>query len=202
MKSENINNEDDKSNPPEDNSIKQVQNEELSDSENPNDYVDYNPIMFVDRIEGKFNNNLNLKKGKHKIIIVFYNDLTDCKKMFNKSKNIIEIKFYNLRTDKVTDMSYMFSGCSNLKYLDLRCFKTENVTNMSGMFNECSNLEKIDASSFNTEKVTDMSYMFNECSNLINLDININNFKTKQVENKKDMFNKCSKLNNLDINNF
>ena len=202
MKSENINNEDDKSNPPKDNSIKQVQNEELSDSENPNDYVDYNPIMFVDRIEGKFNNNLNLKKGKHKIIIVFYNDLTDCKKMFNKSKNIIEIKFYNLRTDKVTDMSYMFSGCSNLKYLDLRCFKTEFVTNMSGMFNECSNLEKIDASSFNTEKVTDMSYMFNECSNLINLDININNFKTKQVENKKDMFNKCSKLKNLDINNF
>jgi surface protein len=202
MKSENINNEDDKSNPPEDNSIKQVQNEELSDSENPNDYVDYNPIMFVDRIEGKFNNNLNLKKGKHKIIIVFYNDLTDCKKMFNKCKNIIEIKFFNLRTDKVTDRSYMFSGCSNLKYLDLRCFKTENVTNMSGMFNECSNLKKIDVSSFNTENVTDMSYMFNECSNLINLDININNFKTKQVKNKKDMFNKCSKLKNLDINNF
>ena len=47
MKSENINNEDDKSNPPEDNSIKQVQNEELksplesqSDSENQNDLVD------------------------------------------------------------------------------------------------------------------------------------------------------------------
>ena len=186
MKSENINNEDDKSNPPEDNSIKQVQNEELksssdsqTDSENQNEIVDYNPMMFVDRIVGKFNNNLNLKKGKHKIIIVFDNDLTDCKKMFNKCKNIIEIKFFNLRTDKVTDMSYMFSGCSNLKYLDLRCFKTENVTNMSGMFNECSNLKKIDVSSFNTENVTDMSYMFNECSNLINLDIN--KFKMNQV---------------------
>ena len=207
MKSENINNEDDKSNPPEDNSIKQVQNEELksplesqSDSENQNDYVDYNPMMFVDRIVGKFNNNLNLKKGKHKIIIVFDNDLTDCKKMFNKCKNIIEIKFFNLRTDKVTDMSYMFSGCSNLKYLDLRCFNTEKVTNMSGMFNECSKLKELDVSSFNTENVTDMSYMFNECSNLINLDIS--NFKMNQVKNKKDMFNKCSKLKNLDINNF
>ena len=159
-----------------------------------------NSIMFIDEKNVNFVTNYLFNKGKHKIIIIFNNDLTNCSNMFNECKEIIEIKFINLKTDKVTNMSYMFNECSNLKNLDINSFNTENVINMSHMFCKCSNLNNLNVKNFITKKVNDMSFMFYECSNLNDLDVT--NFDTKNVINMSNMFCKCSNLKNLNINKF
>ena len=66
--------------------------------------------IFIDENKEEFNINLNLNKGKHKIDILFNNILTSCESMFSECKEIIEIKFINFITNKVTDMSFMFNN--------------------------------------------------------------------------------------------
>ena len=155
---------------------------------------DSNLLLDGKKLNYKFN------KGKHEIIIMFFDIIKNYKEIFSKNKDIIEIKFINLITNKVTDMSNIFNECSNLTHLDLSNFNTENVRNMRNMFNNCSNLTYLNLSNFNTKNVTNMSHMFNNCSNLTNLDLS--NFNTENVRIMYNMFSGCSKLTNLDISNF
>ena len=156
--------------------------------------------IFIEEKNIKFETNYLFNKGKHKIAILINNNLTDCSKMFNGCKDIIEIKFINFKTDEVTNMNNMFSECSKLQNLDVSSFNTENVINMSYMFCKCSNLKNLNINKLNTNKVTDMSYMFYECSNLNDLDVS--NFNTENVINMSYMFCKCSNLKNVNVNKF
>ena len=52
--------------------------------------------------------------------------------MFNKCKDIIEIKFKNVNMENVNNMSGMFNECSNLNNLN---FKTQILVEISEIFN-------------------------------------------------------------------
>ena len=79
----------------------------------------------------------NLKEGNYNAIIKINQKITNCKKMFEHCKNILEINFTQFDTKNVTKMNSMFSHCSSLKTLDVSKFDTKNVTNMCDIFKNC-----------------------------------------------------------------
>ena len=63
--------------------------------------------------------------------------------MFNGCNEIIEIKFKNFITNKVTDMRFMFNNCSNLITLDVSNFNTDNVSSSQNIFFNCPAFDNI-----------------------------------------------------------
>ena len=80
------------------------------------------------------------EKGRiFSIRLIFKYPILDCAKMFENSKDLINIDLSSFKTTNVTNMERMFAGCEKLKSIDLSSFDTKNVTNMREMFECCSN---------------------------------------------------------------
>ena len=142
------------------------------------------------------------KTGKYMFEIIFNDNITNCKGLFNECSNIISLDFTNFNTSNVTDMSFMFSKCHKLKEIKgINKFITNKVTDMNTMFQGCYELEYLDLTNFDTSNVTDMSFMFNKCNKLKEIK-GINKFITNKVTNMKVMFQKCYELEYLDLTNF
>ena len=87
--------------------------------------------------------------------------------MFQECGELKTLDLSNFDTKNVTDMGFMFNKCKNLKEIKgINKFVTKEVKNMERMFSECSELETLDLSSFTTYNTTKISYMFDNCKKL------------------------------------
>ena len=174
--------------------------------DNLNEINENNATLIINEEEVPFKKYFIPKRdGIHSIKLLFNNKLTDCKYMFCRCWNIIEIDFSKFNTENVTDMQWMFGNCYGLKSLNLESFNTKNVTNMSYMFGGesekgCTSLTTLNITSFNTEKVIYMYCMFADCKSLTSL--NLDSFNTQNVTSMRSMFNGCSSLTKLNLNSF
>jgi len=149
--------------------------------------------------EGSCSPNIEIK-GNLRFRIVWFDQLTSCKKMFYYLSNIISIDLSKFDSSLVTDMSDMFSNCNSLKFLNLMNLNTSLVQTMTGMFSNCYNLTSLDLSHFDTSSVISMDYMFGSCRSLVSLDLS--NFDTSKVQDMKLMFEGFETLKFLDLSNF
>ena len=163
---------------------------------------DLNTELYINDKKHKYNKYFQPnKKGKYKIKMKFYINLTDCSYMFVGCKNIICINFILFNTCLIKNMAHMFHGCNNLKLVNnLSSFDTKNVIDMQYMFSGCNNLKELNLSSFDTKNVTDMQYMFSGCNNL--KELNLSSFNTKNVTDMQYMFWGCINLNELNLSSF
>ena len=115
------------------------------------------------------------KTGKYMLEIIFNDNITNCRCLFEECSNIISLDFTNFNTSNVTKMNHMFNKCHKLKEIKgINKFITNKVTNMNTMFQACHKLEYLDLTNFNSSNVTDMSWMFFGCNKLKYL--NVSNF--------------------------
>ena len=132
--------------------------------------------------------------------MIWYNNLTTCKKMFSGLSNIIKIDLSKFISSSVYDMSYMFADCSSLKILNLSNLHTESVKTMEEMFSGCNSLENLDISNFNTTLVANMTKMFYNCGSLTSL--NVSKLNTTLVTKMSYLFYGCQSLTSLDLSSF
>lgn len=190
---------------------------------------DENTQLFIDNTKLNFTNFYKFdKKGKHKIKIIFNNEvnISDCSYMFYKCEYITSINLSNFNSNNVTNMKYMFSKCTKLSNINLYNLDASNVTDINNMFSFCENLTEIDLSFFKTEKVINMNSLFESCKNLLCLDltsfnttnvidiskmfynckkvegIDVSSFSTENIKNMKNLFSNCEKLSSLDLSSF
>ena len=156
-----------------------------------------NEIHIKDVKQNEITNNYNFEETENNVKLIWENEITSTKSMFNGCTNILEIDFSDFDTSKVIDMSYMFNQCHQLSSLNLSNFITSEVTNMSGMFYECYQLSSLNLSSFITSKVTDINNMFTACTSLKSLDLF--NFDTTLITSMKSIFSSCIALSELNL---
>ena len=160
------------------------------------------------------------------ITLIFMNQISSCEKMFQNSKNILEINLSNFDASEVTAMNEMFSGCSKLSSVILSNSNTYNLINISYMFYNCINLENINFGKINSSSIESMEYLFHGCSSLNSIDlskldlskvtsmfamfyectnlksINFGDINTSSVKNMRSLFNRCYKLTSINLSNF
>ena len=141
--------------------------------------------------------NLPIEKN---YIIVSWNTLPSCSKMFKNSYSIVSIDLSGFDSSRITDMSEMFYSCTKLKYIKFGNFNTAKVQNMDNMFYDCILLTSLDLSSFKTYNVISMEGMFHNTESLISL--NLKNFDTNKVSNMKNMFLNCKSLIYINLISF
>ena len=140
-----------------------------------------------------------LEDNKNTIILI-WNSLPKCSKMFNYVSKIKSIDLSNFDSSEVTDMSEMFSGNSKLESITFGNFVTSKVTDMNKMFNNCKKLISLDLTSFNTSSVKNMKEMFCNLCSLVSLDLS--NFDTSSVTEMNEMFNGANSLIYLNLISF
>ena len=140
-----------------------------------------------------------LEENKNNIILI-WNSLPNCSKMFYFLSGIISIDLSNFDSSEVINMSEMFMGCSSLKSINFGNFDTSKVTNMEKMFYNCPNLISLDLSSFITSSVENMGSMFSYSISLISLDLS--NFNTSSVIKMDGMFNNLESVIYLNLISF
>ena len=141
----------------------------------------------------------NLPEKKNDII-VSWNTLPSCTKMFKNSYSVVSIDLSKFDSSEITDMSEMFYSCSKLKNINFGNFNTAQVQNMDNMFYDCILLTSLDLSSFKTYNVNSMEGMFYNTESLISLDLK--NFDTTKVSNMKNMFLNCNSLIYINLISF
>ena len=134
------------------------------------------------------------------IKMVWFNELTTCKRMFSSLTNIVQIDLSSFDSSLVIDMSYMFENCISLKLVNVSYLNTSSVTTMEGMFYRCSSLKSLDIYHFDTKLVTNMNEMFFFCESLQYL--NLSNLNTESVNDMNSMFYRCNLLSSLDLSSF
>ena len=134
------------------------------------------------------------------ITLIFEEEITSCKYMFNDLSNIIEIYLTNFDTSKVTSMKFMFSSCTNLEKITFGNINTSLVNTMEALFLHCKSLKSIDVSNFDTSQVTTMSQMFLYCESLKIIDAS--SFRTPKLEILVDMISYCYQLITVNLSNF
>jgi len=142
--------------------------------------------FLIDDKNFEFSKSHVFKKGKHKIIVDFTNNIYNLSYMFQNCEQIEEIQFINFKTDKVTHMNNMFENCFSLIKLDLSSFITNKVIDISKMFYNCKNLIDLNIDSFNLDYVKKSECMFYNCESLQK-----EKLKDFKFYNKDDI-NKCS----------
>ena len=173
--------------------LDQIEDYDIFEGINKNDvelYIDNNKQNFRKYFTPE-------NKGIYQITLKFNINMTDCRDMFSRCTNIINIDLSSFNTKNVTDMSRMFSQCEELESINLTNFDTKNVLYMDEMFFFCKKLEELDLFSFNTEKVKSIKSIFNRCENLefiSNLYFNLQN-----ISSLEKMFFQCYKLCNIDL---
>ena len=146
------------------------------------------------------NHSYYLNQTDNVIELIWNNTIDNCKNIFSRCSDIIEIDLSDFDTSECTFMFDMFSYCPSITSLNLSNFNTSKVTNMQGMFINCSPLTSLNLSNFNTTDVKTMYAMFRFCSSLTSLDLS--NFNTSQVTNMQQMFNGCINLEYINLQNF
>ena len=167
-------------------------------------YFDSNYYPNEIYINGEKQNNINytyfFNQTDNFVLMVWYNNINNCKSMFHSCSDITEIDMSNFDSSQVTEMNSIFSECISLTSINLSNFVTSQNTNFGSLFYDCFLLTSLNLSTFNTSKATYMAKIFRGCSSLVSIDIK--NFDTSQVENMNKMFYNCSSLTSLDLSNF
>ena len=145
-------------------------------------------------------NSYNFTQTDNCIELVWYNLISNLKRMFSGCSDITEIDFSNFDTTQIIQMNYMFYGCSSLTSLNIDNFDTSQVTFIHYMFYNCSSLASLNLSNFDTSKVEKMYYMFYGCSSLTSL--NLSHFQTSKVLHIDHMFDGCVNLEYINMINF
>ena len=145
------------------------------------------------------NNKIFLPKDVNEVKLIFTNNVTSCKSMFQDCSNILEIDLTNFISSDVQSIDNMFYGCSSLKNIKFGNFQTTQIKNtVVNTFSGCSSLETLDLSSFNTSKIVHMHNMFYGCNSLRYLD-----FSNLDTSSHKCTINICKGgCKNLEIVNF
>ena len=164
----------------------------------PENYPD--KIIINEKDEDKVNLTYNFNQENNNIVLIWDNEISDCKWMFYRCSDIVDINLSNFNASKVKNMGGMFQNCKKLTSIILSNFDTSQVKEMWCMFYGCSSLTSIDLSYLNTSLVTMMGKMFYGCSKLSSLDLS--NFNTSLVTTMGNMFYGCSELTSLDLSNF